>query len=62
MINFKKKEKHDKLIKDDKRKLKLELEKNKEEKNKALKTKQQLIQSQKIVKIMIKIIKLYFTK
>ena len=47
MINFKKKEKHDKLIKDDKRKLKLELERNKEEKNKALKTKQQLIQSQK---------------
>ena len=31
MLNYKKKEKMDKLIKDDKKKLKIELEKNKEE-------------------------------
>ena len=47
MLNFKKKEKLDKLIKDDKIKIKIELEKNKQEKNKALNTKKQLIQSQR---------------
>ena len=47
MINFKKKEIHDKLIKDDKKKLKLEIEKNNEERNKALNNKKQFIQSQR---------------
>ena len=47
MINFRKKEIQDKLIKEDKKKLKIEIEKNKEERNKALNSKKKLIQSQR---------------
>lgn len=47
-INFKKKEKQDKLIREDKRKLKKEFKKLKEERDKALVYKKTLIQNQRI--------------
>lgn len=47
-LNFQKKEKHDKLIREDKKKLKKEVKKLKEERNKELINKKNIIQNQRI--------------